>query len=200
MNRSPGLRLRLRRLVREAGRFGTVGAVGLVVNVFVFNLCRQGVGLGAVRSGVIATACAICTTYLGNRYWTYAHADKSRRRREAGLFLVFSGAGMVLENGVLALSHHGLGLTSATADNVAKNVIGLGLASLFRFWAYRTWVFRGARSRGGAAVAAGPSATTPIGANPERPTGPPVPVPAGPGAPGVSAPPADRPRPAPPPC
>ncbi|WP_062216383.1 GtrA family protein [Streptomyces sp. NBRC 109706] len=135
-------RARLRGLAREAAKFGTVGAFGFLVNVVVFNLCGQAAGLAPVRSGVIATSAAICTNYLGNRYWTYRHRDKSGRRREIALFLLFSAVGMVIENGVLALSHYGLGLTSPLADNLAKNVIGLGIGSLFRFWSYRTWVFR----------------------------------------------------------
>ncbi len=138
----PPLSGRLRGIAREAAKFGTVGAFGFLVNVLVFNLCVQAAGLAPVRSGVIATSAAICTNYLGNRYWTYRHRDKHRRRREASLFLLFSGVGMVIENGMLALSHYGLGLTSPLADNLAKNVVGLGIASLFRFWSYRTWVFR----------------------------------------------------------
>ncbi|MBL1066230.1 GtrA family protein [Streptomyces sp. 7-21] len=135
-------RARLPGIAREAARFGAVGAFGFLVNVLVFNLCAHAAGLAPVRSGVIATTAAVCTNYAGNRYWTYRHCDKTRRRREASLFLLFSGAGMVLENGVLALSHYGLGFTSPLADNLAKNVIGLGIGSLFRFWSYRTWVFR----------------------------------------------------------
>jgi putative flippase GtrA len=133
---------RMGRLVREAAKFGTVGALGFVVTVVVFNLCTQTAGLAPVRSGIIANAVAIATNYLGNRYWTYRHCDKSQRRREATLFVAFSCAGMAIENGVLALSHYGFDFTSPLADNVAKNVIGMGLASLFRFWSYRTWVFR----------------------------------------------------------
>ncbi|MDB1087187.1 GtrA family protein [Streptomyces sp. ACA25] len=170
MSDRPTLRVRLRRLVREAAKFGTVGAFGVLVNVIVFNVCTQGFGLAPVRSGVIATSTAICTNYLGNRYWTYLHADKTRRRREASLFLLFSGVGMVIENGALAISHYGLDLTSPLADNIAKNVIGLGAASLFRFWSYRTWVFRGARSTGAPAPPGGgapPSRTVP----PSRPDG-----------------------------
>ncbi|MTE19326.1 GtrA family protein [Streptomyces sp. TRM43335] len=135
-------RSRLLRLRREMARFGTVGAFGFLVNVAVFNLCIHGLGLAPVRSGVTATAVAVATNYLGNRYWTYRHTDKSRIHREAGLFLLFSGIGLVIENGALALSHYGLGLTSPLADNIAKNVVGLGVATVFRFWAYRTWVFR----------------------------------------------------------
>ncbi|TDC72507.1 GtrA family protein [Streptomyces hainanensis] len=136
------LRDRLGGVAHEVVKFGTVGALGVLVNVIVFNLCTQGAGLAPVRSGVIATSAAILANYVGNRHWTYRDRDKSRRSREASLFLLFSGVGMVIENGVLALSHYGFGFTSGLADNLAKNVIGLGLGSLFRFWSYRTWVFR----------------------------------------------------------
>ncbi|MDP2014193.1 MAG: GtrA family protein, partial [Actinomycetota bacterium] len=43
--------------------------------------------------------------------------------------------------GCLYISHYVLGLTSALADNLSANVIGLGLGTLFRFWSYRKWVF-----------------------------------------------------------
>lgn len=141
---------RMKRLAGELGKFGTVGAFGFLVNVVVFNLCLYTFQLASVRSGVIATFVAICFNYVGHRYWTYQDSDKHRVRREATLFLVFSGFGMAIENGVLALSHYGFGFTSALADNIAKNVVGLGVASVFRFWSFRTWVFRsGAQTSGG---------------------------------------------------
>lgn len=133
---------RLRLILHEIVRFGAVGAFGVVVNIAVFNLCLHTFHLQTVRSGVIATGVAICTNYLGNRHWTYRHRDKSQQTREVTLFLLFSGIGLVIENGILALSHYGFGFTSTLADNVAKNVIGLGIGTLFRFWSYRTWVFR----------------------------------------------------------
>ncbi|MEU7134807.1 GtrA family protein [Streptomyces sp. NPDC046261] len=141
------VRSRLERLAREIAKFGAVGAIGFVVNFIVFNLCVHGLGLAVVRSGVIATAVAIGTNYIGNRYWTYRHGDRNRRSRELSLFLLFSGIGLVIENGVLALSHYGLGLTTPLADNIAKNVVGLGLGTVFRFWSYRTWVFRALPAR-----------------------------------------------------
>lgn len=142
-----GLYQRLRSIISEVVKFGAVGAFGVAVNTAVFNLCLHTFALeharyGVLTSGVIATCVAICTNYLGNRYWTYRHCDKSRRTREASLFMLFSGLGLVIENGVLALSHYGFGFTSTLADNIAKNVVGLGLGTLFRFWSYRTWVFR----------------------------------------------------------
>jgi putative flippase GtrA len=137
-----GLYPRLGSIITELAKFGAVGAVGFVVNIAVFNFCLHALDLQTVRSGVIATAVAIGTNYLGNRYWTYRHCDKTQRTREISLFMLFSGIGLVIENGVLAISHYGFGFTSVLADNVAKNVIGLGIGTLFRFWSYRTWVFR----------------------------------------------------------
>ncbi|MFI9237601.1 GtrA family protein [Streptomyces sp. NPDC053079] len=119
-----------------------MGSLGWVVDTAVFNLCLHLLQLQPVRSGLIASAVAVVATYLGNRYWTYSSRTGGRRSREFALFVLFSGVGMVIQNGLLALSHYGFGYTSALADNVAKNIIGLGLATLFRFWAYRTWVFR----------------------------------------------------------
>ncbi|MBB1254392.1 GtrA family protein [Streptomyces alkaliterrae] len=133
---------RLKRLLRELSRFGAVGGFGFLVSVAVFNLCLHTFQLASVRSGVIATVAAICCNYVGHRYFTYRHADKDRVRREVVLFLVFSGFGLVIENGILAVSHYALGFTSPLADNIAKNLVGLGVASAFRFWSFRTWVFR----------------------------------------------------------
>ncbi|WP_328538397.1 GtrA family protein [Streptomyces sp. NBC_00344] len=147
MGERGALRIRLDALARELAKFGAVGAIGFVVNAIVFNICTHAFDLAVVRSGVIATCVAIATNYVGNRYWTYRHTDRSKRTRELMLFLLFSGIGLVIENGILALSHYGLGFTSTLADNMAKNVVGLGLGTVFRFWSYRTWVFRALPAR-----------------------------------------------------
>ncbi|GAA2059586.1 hypothetical protein GCM10009801_00410 [Streptomyces albiaxialis] len=142
MSEGHSLRARAERLVREVAKFGAVGAVGFLVNVAIYNLCTLSFGLAPVRSGVISQTVAIATNYLGNRYWTYRHIDKSRIQRETTLFFLFSGIALVLENGILALSHYGFGFESHLADNIAKNVVGLGIGTVFRFWSYRTWVFK----------------------------------------------------------
>ncbi|MEU6394368.1 GtrA family protein [Streptomyces sp. NPDC046939] len=138
-----GLLGKLQRGGSEAAKFGVVGAVGWVVDTAVFNLCLHFAHLQSVRSGLISNTVVIGTNYIGNRYWTYRDRAKSGRSREAVSFVIFSGVGMVIQNGALALSHYGFGYTSTMADNVAKNVVGLALGAAFRFWAYRTWVFRG---------------------------------------------------------
>ena len=52
--------------------------------------------------------------------------------------------GITLTFGVicLAISRYVLNLDSALADNISANVIGVGLGTIFRFWSYRTIVFK----------------------------------------------------------
>ena len=42
----------------------------------------------------------------------------------------------------MSISRYVLDLQSPLADNAA-NIVGIGLAALFRFWAYREFVFAG---------------------------------------------------------
>jgi hypothetical protein len=49
--------------------------------------------------------------------------------------------GLAIALACLAVSHYVLGFTSALADNVAANGVGLVLGSAFRFFSYRRWVF-----------------------------------------------------------
>jgi hypothetical protein len=79
--------------------------------------------------------------WVGNRYWSFRHRRQSSRSREFVTFVLMNGIAMVIAVLCLAVSHDVLGFTSHIADNISGNVIGIGLGTLFRFWAYRTFVF-----------------------------------------------------------
>ncbi|MGW7262101.1 GtrA family protein [Streptomyces sp. NPDC054842] len=128
-------------LAREVAKFGAVGAVGTLVNFGVSNLLWHTTDLQAVRANVIATVVAIACNYVGFRYFTYRDRDKSARTKELTLFLAFSMVGLVIENGVLYAAIYGFGWDSPVQRNVFK-VLGIGIATMFRFWSYRTMVFR----------------------------------------------------------
>ncbi|WP_340378378.1 GtrA family protein [Streptomyces sp. SS7] len=132
---------RLRRVGRELVKFGAVGGAGLLVNLGVFNLVRHLTDLPVVRASVIATIVSIVFNYIGFRYFTYRDRDKSGRTKELTLFLLFSAVGLVIENGLLFAATYGFGWDSPLQSNVFK-FLGIGVATLFRFWSYRTWVFR----------------------------------------------------------
>lgn len=128
-------------LLREVARFGAVGGLGVGVNLAVFNLGRAVTSMPVVRCSVIATSVAMVFNYLGFRYFAYRHRDPHGRAVEFGLFCLFSVVGLVIENGVLYVATYDFGWDSALESNLFK-IAGIACATLFRFWSYRTWVFR----------------------------------------------------------
>jgi putative flippase GtrA len=136
---------RVEHLVHEVAKFGTVGLVALVVDVGLFNVLCYGVSSplhGKVLTAKIVSVCVATTVaYFGNRYWTFRDRGRTSFHREYVLFFVLNAVGLAISVGILWFSHYALGFTSAIADNISANVIGLGLGTLFRFWSYRRWVF-----------------------------------------------------------
>ncbi len=150
MTSSPGaddtVRQRLP-LVHELGAFGTIGLVGYVIDVGLFNLLRYAGDPGLLQdkpltAKVLSVLVATVVTYLGNRHWTWAHRPRQSVHREAVAFGVVNALGLAISLLCLAISHYVLGFTSALADNISANVVGLVLGTSFRFWGYRTHVFR----------------------------------------------------------
>jgi putative flippase GtrA len=131
---------RLGHLVRELMKFGVVGSVAFVVDVGLFNLLLH-LTDKPLTSKAVSTIVATTVAYAGNRTWTFRRRSRSTIRREYALFLLFNGVGLVIALTCLAVSHYVLDFTSALSDNIAANVVGLGLATAFRFWSYRRWVF-----------------------------------------------------------
>ncbi|UUN27250.1 GtrA family protein [Streptomyces sp. FIT100] len=146
MSERGALRVRLNRLAREVAKFGAVGAMGLLVNMAAFNLLRHTTDIPVVRCSLLATLIAILFNYVGFRYFTYRDRDKSGRTKELTLFLLFSAVGAVIENGVLYTATYGFDWDSSLQSNFFK-FFGIGVATLFRFWSYRTWVFRALPAR-----------------------------------------------------
>jgi putative flippase GtrA len=130
-----------RGILHEAIRFGLVGAICFVVDVGMFNFFRVGLDLGPLTSKTLSVVIATTVSYVANRQWTFAHRERSGVAREYALFFVLNGIGLGIALVCLGLSHYLFGFTSALADNIAANLVGLGLGTLFRFWSYRRWVF-----------------------------------------------------------
>lgn len=142
----------MRLLIAQLARFGVVGLIGFVIDVGVFNLLRATVlepsvlHEGPFIAKVISTCLAIAANYVGNRYWTFGATKRDQVVREGVEFVVVSLGGMLITLACLWISHYALGFTSVLADNIAGNVIGLGLGTVFRFAFYRSWVFHPSRS------------------------------------------------------
>ena len=131
---------RLSHLVRELLKFGVVGGVAFVVDVGLFNLLLH-LTEKPLTSKAVSVIVATTVSYAGNRNWTFRRRSRSTVRREYSLFFFLNGVGLAIALACLAISHYLLDFTSRLSDNIAANVIGLGLGTAFRFWSYRRWVF-----------------------------------------------------------
>ncbi len=127
----------------EVFRFVVTGLAAYASDVAVFNALLLAADLPATGSKVASSAMAIAVAFAGSRYYTWRTRRSDSPIREYALFLMFSVLAAGLQLACLLISHDVLQLRSALADNVSANVIGMGLATVFRFWAFRNFVFTG---------------------------------------------------------
>ena len=131
---------RFRVLIHEVAKFGVVGTLAFVITIVGTNVLRYGVGLGPLTSVTIATVVATVFAFMGNKLWAFRHRNGSHWGRESVLFFVFNGIGLLIQLAFVAVATHGLGLNDKFSYNVA-NIIGIGVATIFRLYCYRRWVF-----------------------------------------------------------
>lgn len=135
-----GLYTRYRHLVPELLKFAVVGGIGAVIDLGGAALLHGKYNVGPLESKAISTTIATVVTYIGSRFWTFKHRENQALGLEATLFIVLNVIGLVIAEAVIALVTYGLGLHSQLEYNAAS-VVGTGLATIFRYFAYRQWVF-----------------------------------------------------------
>ncbi|HEY3682561.1 MAG TPA: GtrA family protein [Streptosporangiaceae bacterium] len=132
---------RFSQLIHELFKFGTIGVLASIVTLGVSNLLWHFLGSGPLTGSVIATVIATVIAFLGNRFWTFRHRDRTGLAREYFLFFVFNGIGLLIQLLCLGFTVYTLKLDGFWARNISNNVVGLGLGTLFRYWSYKKWVF-----------------------------------------------------------
>ncbi|MEU4421959.1 GtrA family protein [Actinoplanes sp. NPDC024001] len=131
---------RLRRLAPEALAFGIIGAGNTLLYMAITYVLLP---IGAVKASVVGTVVTTTLAYVANRYWTYRNHTRTALRREYTLFFGFNLVGMVIQSGAIAIGKYGFGLTEEHDELLFMTVtlFGIATATIFRFWAYRTFVF-----------------------------------------------------------
>jgi putative flippase GtrA len=135
-----GLYTRYRHLIPELLKFCVVGGLGAVIDLGGAAVLHGKYHVGPLESKAISTTIATIVTYLGSRFWTFKHRENQALGREAALFIVLNVVGLAIAEAVIALVTYGFGMHSQLEYNAAS-VIGTGLATIFRYFAYRQWVF-----------------------------------------------------------
>jgi putative flippase GtrA len=129
-------------LIHEIAKFGVVGAAAYAITVVVSNELRFGPPrLGPITSLGIAMIIAATFSYFANRHWTWSDKQRTGLGREYSLFITLSVVGFVLTEIPVAFSEYVLRLHSPLAYNIAGNLVGTGIGTIWRFWSFKRWVF-----------------------------------------------------------
>ncbi|KPM51394.1 polysaccharide synthesis protein GtrA [Frankia sp. CcI49] len=134
-------RSRIQVLIHEVGKFGIVGAICYAIDFAVSNLCHTLLGMGPLSAKTVSTVIAATCAYIGNRQWSFSHRARTGVRREYSLFVVLNAIGLAIALACLGFARYVLGLEGVVAFNLFGNVLGTGLGTIFRFWAYKKYVF-----------------------------------------------------------
>lgn len=135
---------------REIIKFLMVGGTTFVVDTAVFFTLKSTVlDSKPVTAKVIAVLVATMLNYVLNREWSFRTRGGRETHHEALLFFLVSGIGLAINSAPLWVSSYVFDLrvpdvsplTENVADFVSAQLIGTLLATAFRWWAFRRYVF-----------------------------------------------------------
>ena len=126
-------------LVKEITAFGAVGAVGFVVDLALFNFFFD---QGQIVAKSISTSVATGVTYVGNRNLSFSHRARSKLAREASYFFLINLIALLGALIIIGIFSYPLHFKHDVLVMNVVNVFTIGLGTIFRFWAYKRFVFR----------------------------------------------------------
>ena len=140
--RSHALHLRVRAGLRKPHnwvqlvKFCAVGASGYVVNLSVFALCVEAIGLHHLIGATVAFVVAVTNNFWWNRHWTFK-AKRGRAGFQAARFFTVSVAAFLFAATVLQLL-----VDVAKLPEVPSQAIAVIAATPLNFIGNKMWSFR----------------------------------------------------------
>jgi putative flippase GtrA len=139
---------RLQRLASEVAKFLAVGGVATVVSLLIFNGLVHGYlgGPGPMHEQplvafVIGNTVGMLVSYRGSRSWAFRHRAAVGPAGGRLVFFAINIVSMAIPLLCLSVSRYLLHHDDPVSDNIAANVVGLGLGTVARFWAIRQYIF-----------------------------------------------------------
>jgi putative flippase GtrA len=135
---------------REMLKFAMVGGFCFIVtNVIWYALKLTVLNTKPITAQAIAIILATIVSYVLSREWSFNTRGGRERHHEAALFFVVSGVSVGLNLVPTAISRYLLDLqapavsvfTQEVSDFIFGSIIGTLVAMVFRWWAFKKWVF-----------------------------------------------------------
>jgi putative flippase GtrA len=116
-------------------KFGLVGGSGYLINLAVFAILSENLGLHHVAAAIGAFCVAVTNNFVLNRHWTFAARD-GHAGFQAMRFFTISIAGLAINLIVLEALVTGAGL-----GGLASQAIAVAIAMPFNFLGNKLWTF-----------------------------------------------------------
>ncbi len=126
---------------REVAKFGAVGGVAFVIdNGLTYYLMHGPMTDSEAKARFVGAIVATVFSWIANRFWTFRHRRQANVLREFLMFILINGIGIGISTGFTALAKYSLGVTDKNML-FAAGVVGILVATVVRFFAYRFLVF-----------------------------------------------------------
>lgn len=140
---------RLQHFTSEGAKFLTVGGVATLVSLLLFNALVHGffgypsgpMNAWPLPAFLLANLVGMVVSYRGSRSWAFRHRETVGAAGGRIAFFGINIASLAIPMLCLAISRYALDFEDAVADNISANVIGLGLGTAARFWAFQRYIF-----------------------------------------------------------
>jgi dolichol-phosphate mannosyltransferase len=116
-------------------RFGLVGGSGYVINLVVFDLLAEGVGIHHLLAAVGAFYVAITNNFLLNRHWTFRAGDGHAGFQAMRFFAVSVVALLINLFALEAL------VSQTSLGDLTAQAIAVAIAMPFNFLGNKLWTF-----------------------------------------------------------
>ncbi len=117
--------------------FAVVGGTGYVINLLVFAITAEGLGINHLLAAVCAFAVAVTNNFLLNRHWTFRRQGSVAAHAgfQAARFLTVSLVGLAVN--LLVLS----GLVELGLPELLSQAIAVAVATPVNFIGNKLWTF-----------------------------------------------------------
>jgi putative flippase GtrA len=116
-------------------KFGLVGASGYLINLAVFSVLTDSLGLHHITAAIGAFCVALANNFLWNRHWTFEPGD-GHPGFQAVRFLAVSLGALLINLAVLELL-----VSGASMGDLPAQAIAVAVAMPFNFLGNKLWTF-----------------------------------------------------------
>lgn len=125
-------------VVKEVGAFGLIGVLAFAIDLAIFVWLAPH---GALKAKAVSTLFSTTFAYFGNRYLSFSHRARTTIARETVSFFGINLITLIFSELALALFHYGFGFGHSSIGLLIVNLATIALGTVFRFWAYKKFVF-----------------------------------------------------------